>query len=242
MSDASIRYQDYLEKNLKISYQNIISNYEHFLNDFSLDGKVVLDIGAGQGLFANFLATHKNVKKVVALDEYEGHGSDVNAYQIMRDLSQITKPGIIDIVKTDFKDYQTNEKFNAIFAINVIHHIVNTKENLIKNKEIFDASVKLFSKIRDLLAPEGIFMMQDVCRWNFSFIPYYIRQNRIIDWETKHNPGKWVACLAAAGFKDIKIRYHTPRPFRKVPLHYLLFNHYFVSIFLSSIYSIKANI
>ena len=132
---------------------------------------------------------------------------------------------------------ETGEKFDYIFAINVIHHIVETEKYLSDDQEKYKKAVLVFKKINDLLSNGGLFLMRDVEKINMK--KYYGLKTSTV-FQSKQNNWEWAKAIKEAGLEIYKIRHLTPRVIRKLPLSHFLFNLRFVSILWDSSYVIIA--
>lgn len=98
-------------------------------NKFETKLKSVLDVGGGNGEFAESLAIDESIDRIVLV---EPQPLSLNNNKI-------------DVYQSSFEDFQTNERYSIITLFEVIEHIVNPS--------------KLLKKIHQLLANDGIFIL-----------------------------------------------------------------------------------
>ncbi|NQY43195.1 MAG: methyltransferase domain-containing protein [Legionellales bacterium] len=117
----------------------IRGNLELLNCTLNLKFDTVLDIGLGDGLASLFFAAEN--KKVVPI------GINIDKYNYPKDLFKVLN---INIIETSFSEYQTNNKYNAIWASHILEHVQNVGEFL--------------EKCRNLLTDDG---------WLFVLVPPY---------------------------------------------------------------------
>ena len=240
MDKNKIIYNRLLNKYGNKNYNHQIDNYLEILRDVNLKKeKTVLEIGAGNGLFSHFLAIYFDAK-VTSLDQYEGFGSVKETYNINKSLSEQLNYNNVEIIKSDIATFETERKYDYIFAINVFHHIIETHKKLSHDNENFDNCMQIFSTVHNLLNENGTFLLREVGKLNYPFNPLYLKERHVVNFKTKQDSSEWVKCLKEAGFKDIKIRYVTPRYIRKVPGSKFVFDNRLISAFFDSAYVITS--
>jgi len=181
----------------------------------------LLDIGCGDGdkaiHFASSLGLH-----VTAIDEFEGHGSQVAYQSVKGKVVDHGLDGVIDVRKLDARELERlASSFDIAFAQNTFHHIFPSPAS--KSKEVEE----LFRKIYDKLTPGGILYICEAGRFNFwdwlsGIFPgdwyenseLFSTINRV-DFKTKTPLRLWAKHLAEAGYEIIAKQYYVPYPFRK---------------------------
>jgi len=222
-------------------FRKQVDNYKEILRGLHIKrGSTVLEIGAGNGLFSHFLASYYGCT-VYSMDEYEGHGSGKETYEMNNQLLDGMGYDSVKIVKADFEKFRTRVKFDYVFAVNVFHHIVMTKKHLSQDGKSMDRSVRLITMIKDMLRSNGVFILREVEKTNLPFNPMYWKMRTIIDWQTKQNSTEWKRAISSAGLRKIRIRHLTPRIIRKIPGMRQLFTSRLVSILFDSSYVIYAS-
>ncbi|MCY0851672.1 MAG: class I SAM-dependent methyltransferase, partial [Thermoplasma acidophilum] len=99
-----------------------------------------LDVATCTGFTAAALSG--KCRKVIAIDETE------NMIEKAKDLMANRKIDNVELVKTSFENYTTDQKFDAITIRRALHHFVN--------KDAF------FEKASNLLSPRGIIAIADM--------------------------------------------------------------------------------
>jgi len=236
--DNKIKLHKLIDRHDKKGGRIKIDNFFEIIKDIGIKkGLKILEIGAGNGIFSNFLAVYFNVV-VISSDPYKGNGSLISNYSINKSIVKELDYDRVQVLRKDFLDFKTNEKFKYIFAINVVHHIIETRKVLSDDCENYKKCVNVFRKAYNLLDSDGILIIRDVEKENF------LKKNNIktsVNYELKQNNWEWEKALKEAGFKEIKVRHLTPRIIRKIPLAHFIFNNRFVSLFFDSAYVIIAN-
>ena len=100
-----------------------IINYHQFFLDNIKTGDRVLDIGCGSGELSFDLA--KKASKVVGIDLNEKY---------LKKAKEKNKAENIEYISGDAVDYNFNERFDIVVLSNVLEHIENRKEFLLKIK------------------------------------------------------------------------------------------------------------
>lgn len=114
------------------------------------DAPTVLDIGAGTGLFASFLKEKYPHAHITAVDLSEKM-LDI-AKERFRDDTRI------NYIIADYTTYEFEGKFDIIISSLSIHHLTDEEKQ------------KLYTKIYNLLKPNGIFINADQVLGHTSFI------------------------------------------------------------------------
>lgn len=107
-------------------------------------GERFLDIGCGWGALICHAAKHHGVR---------AHGVTLSTEQHDYAVEQITREGLQDLVTVELKDYRdVTEKFDKISSIGMYEHIGVA------------AIPEYMSKVRSLLAPDGLFLNHGITR------------------------------------------------------------------------------
>ena len=225
------------------SYEHLSRRYYELLYRLDLKGKSILEVGAGDGFLSHYLALLKDVKYVVSLDEYEGHGSDAETYKINLRLQEILNDSDkVKILKSDFLKYHSSKKFHFILFVNVLHHIVATEKKLSDDSDSQKLSENLFKLTKDLISPDGAVIIQEVSRFNICPIPKYRKQMSIINWKSKQSPREWLKVLKRVGFNTTSLRYRLPLNLPNQYLFRMIFNNCIASSLTDSSYIITAKL
>ncbi|MFZ5365194.1 MAG: class I SAM-dependent methyltransferase [Patescibacteria group bacterium] len=116
-----------IKKNNGIHPKHEILGYHQFFVDNVAAGDAVLDIGCGNGLLAGSIA--QKAKKVVGIDIVRKNIENAQAHNKSDNLEFILGNAIV---------YEFNEKFDKIVLSNVLEHIENRIDFLIKTGRLSD--------------------------------------------------------------------------------------------------------
>lgn len=175
----------------------------------SFEGKRVLDIGGGAGLFS-FYAASMRAKKVVCL-EPEAEGSANGVTQRFNEIRSMLRPTTaIEQYSTTIQDFDDHgEKFDVILSHNSINHLDEEAcVNLMSDPKAKATYSNIFKKLGRLADKGARLIVADSSRQNFwdlchlknPFVP-------TIEWEKHAHPKDWAALLAEAGFGNTHIRW-----------------------------------
>jgi SAM-dependent methyltransferase len=201
--------------------------------------KTLLDLGCGDADKALFFALELNLK-VLALDEFEGHGSDVRVEDVLEKVRLFNLEDRIEIKEMDALNvHGLDQTFDVVFTQNVLHHIFpwpSSRDDLVV--ETF------FHNIWDRITPGGILYIVDSGPWNFWdrlacrfpgrwYQANLFRSINTVRFENKTPVGVWKRRLERIGFRPIRTEYHVPYPLRKLRP---FLNNAVVNLFIESSY------
>ena len=187
--------------------------YLHYLfQDMSFDGRSMLDIGGGFGLFSLYGAC-MGAKPVICL-EPELAGSSQGAQHKLRQLCD-SLPAQINITAkpVTFEQFEPgNQTFDIILLHNTINHL---DEEACINLRHSDAARKryytIFQKLSELAAPGGKLIIADCSRHNFWHqINLRSPLAPTIEWHKHQSPDYWSRLLRGFGFVNPQIRWLSP--------------------------------
>lgn len=195
------------------NYQYIASYY---LEEISLNGKKILDIGCGNGLLLSTNCVFSNPKLAVGLDTYRGEGSPVQDYELVKKMHKELSLDNLRLVIGDALQFPFNHAvFDVIYISHCLHHIYESRIPLQCADE--KSSMKIISLLKDvynMLSRSGIVIIVEVPKYTaLRFArPFGFFKNA--GFTTKQEPSDWMYALEKAGFSRFKIKFHTPYPLR----------------------------
>jgi len=163
-----------------------------------------LYVGVGHGHDALYALLEGNVDRVVGVDPYvESDGSDEQDYNEL--ITLIEKYGLHDrfkVYKTTIQDYliHSEEMFDHVFLIDVLHHVFATKSRLRKSK-YFAQAIELFRAIWKRTDHGGRLIAVEVERYGLRQL--LVRMGFVegfIDYSTKQSWYEWTAAMTGADF------------------------------------------
>ncbi len=211
------------------------------LHGEDLRGRSVLEIGAGGGFLAHYLALVAGASQVTALDEYQGHGAPEESQDAILALrARLGAEDRVSVETCDFLDYRPGRRFDYLIFVNSLHHIVETPRPLSHDAEPWQRALRTFELCRRSLERGGRLLIQELSCRNYCPLPRYRRRMRQVRWSDKQPAREWCQALRASGFASTRIRYRYPLNLPELePLRPLLANRW-VSLLTDSSYVIRA--
>lgn len=185
-----------------------------------LRGKRILEIGSGRGLLAMLMGLQGAARVVSMEPEMVGATSGVIAAQQER----IETLGLInvEVLPADFNTWEDRgEQFDLILSRASINHLYASDKHALHHRETFENYVRMARKIHSLLAPGGVFIATDACRYGlFSALrvvgirrPWRWKRSGV-NWRHHQNPGTWKRILRDAGFAVVTVDFPVPYQLR----------------------------
>jgi len=143
-----------------------LASFDELEQLISKEGKI-LDFGCGSGILANFLAMNSNQRQVV--------GIDICQDKINR--AKMAGQNIDNVIFTNKKIKEIEEKFDAIIMSDVLHHLPVNEQG----QTIF--------KLKNRLTENGVLIIQDINKKSF---PKYLVG--------------WLVDVLSCGYKNIFYR------------------------------------
>lgn len=183
------------------------SYFKFLFGGVSFNGKNVLDIGSGYGLFTCYMAL-KGSKKVVALEpEFDGGVNDM--IDTAKTLFKKFELQNIELKNELFQDLEFDELFDVILLHNCINHL--NEEACVVLKKDTDAQKEFqsyFDKLYKLTKSNGQVLITDSSRSNF-FGDLDLK-NPIaptIEYHKHQNAKIWQSFAVKAGFSIERVTY-----------------------------------
>ncbi|EYF03540.1 class I SAM-dependent methyltransferase [Chondromyces apiculatus] len=124
------------------------------LSDFAKVGpeKKVLDIGCGWGAALEYVTTSRGAKRAVGITLSTAQSQEVNARKI---------PGA-EVVCTDFRKWETDERFDSLISICMMDHLCSPAEA--RQGKAVDIYRAFFKRCWDMTNPGAWFGLQTILR------------------------------------------------------------------------------
>jgi hypothetical protein len=190
---------------------------DFLFGDTDLSGSGFLDIGGGIGL-GSFYAACAGATEVVCL-EPEADGSSHGMRDDFARLSEALGVSNVHLVNSTFQEYKSEpERFGTVFLNASVNHLDEPAcMDILKSEEARKTYIGLFRRMAELTTDNGAIIISDVSRHNvFPALGLTNPVMRTIEWHKHQSPLTWAKLLREAGYGDIKITWHTPRPFGSV--------------------------
>ena len=178
-----------------------------------------LYVGVGHGHDALYALLEGNVDRAVGVDPYiESDGSDEQDYNELNEL--IERYNLQDrfkVYKARVQDYlaHSEEMFDHIFLIDVLHHIFAIK-SLLRRSRYFAEAVNLFKSIWECTDYGGRLIAVEVERHGLRQL--LVRMGVIksfIDYSTKQPWYEWTAAMTKANFSYVDKSIYIPWALRR---------------------------
>ena len=213
--------EKYLAQAYKARYDSLDFRCRQLFKDVGgLKGKVLLEIGGGEGLFSIW-ALSKGVKSVVLL-EPELDGCRPGVKERLKSNIKNLDVRNLEFKTLRFQDYVTAKRFDLILSYNNINHLDEEAcRNILKSRHAIKKYMDIFGKAYHLLNYGGHFVISDAARINY-WHKYLGRQSpvvRSINWKVHQEPTTWSTIAQAMGFDQTSIRwqkYYTLRHFGRL--------------------------
>lgn len=186
-----------------------------YFGGLGFHGQTILEIGAGNGLYACALAA-LGAQRVVAL-EPEGDGSRRGVIERLRERAGELRLDNLEVYPVALQAYKAAPcTFDLIYMLAVINHLDEQAVQLLHyDSESRARYSQLLRPVYTWLRPGGRLVISDVSRAH----PYrpLIRLGLLkrhpfqpaIEWEKHQRPDVWQQVLAQAGFVDIAVHWAT---------------------------------
>jgi SAM-dependent methyltransferase len=124
----------------------------------------------------------------------------------------------VQVVAADFNTWESDGRhFDFILSRASLNHLYASERHAMRDPITFDAYVGIARKIHCLLAPGGVFVATDACRYafftavsRFGLRRPWRRERTGVNWRHHQNPRTWRTIFAAAGFTDLSVGFPVP--------------------------------
>ena len=182
-----------------------------------LDGKTLLEIGGGEGLFSIWALTRGASKVVILEPEADGctEGVKEKFFKHKRALGIPDEKIIFNSVT--FQEYKAKEDFfDIVLSYKSINHLNETAcANMTKSEDSWLIYKSYFERVYKLLRPGGYFIISDAGRVNFwNVLGLKSPFSPTIEWEKHQEPKVWKRMATSTGFDFCALTYHKFFPLR----------------------------
>lgn len=169
-----------------------------------LQGRRVLDVGGGSGLFSFYAAAQGG--EVVCVDPY-AEGADGRLPRLFERFAQAFDGAVaVQLDRRRFQDLSVGSHFDVVILHNSVNHLDEAACAVAhRDRAAQDRYRSIFTKIYDITAPGGAVIVADCARHNL-FGLFGVRNPFApdIDWEIHQQPRTWLRLLQEVGF----VRHH----------------------------------
>lgn len=212
---------------------------EHLFAGVDFEGKRMLDIGGGRGVFSYYAAC-MGAADVVCLEPQDA-GSTDDMNRVFRETGeQLVGLDNVRLVMDTIQNYDPgDERFDIILSHASINHLdENACIQLHKQESARDVYRDVFRRIAGMCNPGAKLIAVDLSRLNFfallgvtnPFAP-------VIEWHKHQPPSLWAQLLAECGFENPRITWGNRR--RKNAALRALLNNAVAEYFLTSHFCLR---
>jgi SAM-dependent methyltransferase len=128
----------------------------------------------------------------------------------------------VEVLVADFNTWLPGDKqFDVIVSRASINHLYHSDKNAAHDPATHAKYVEVVKRIFDVLAPGGVFVATDACRYGFFSAardfgirrPWSKRRSGV-NWRHHQNPSTWKRIFREAGFDRVEVDYPVPYKLR----------------------------
>lgn len=183
------------------------SRFGHVFAGTDLEGKRMLDIGGGRGIYS-FYAAAAGAREVVCL-EPEAAGVSEGARKHF-DQVRSECPGLpVTLDTRKIQEFSSPAPFDVVLMYASVNHIdEDACVRLLEDAKAREVYKKEFARIASLLVPGGRLLVSDCSNRNF-FALLGMKSPVIptVEWHKHQRPKVWARLLEESGFRPPKIRW-----------------------------------
>jgi hypothetical protein len=128
----------------------------------------------------------------------------------------------VKVLNADFNTWNPGpQRFDVIVSRASINHLYASAHHAEYHKETYDAYLQIARRLREMLAPGGVFVATDGNRHAFFTLARELGIRRPwrwkksgVDWRHHQNPGTWKKIFREAGFSRVDVAYPVPYKLR----------------------------
>jgi len=198
-----------------------------------LEGKSVLDVGSGRGIYA-FFAAYAGAKRVVCLEPglEGGHQAAEFTFERIRGTFSFQQVALQECRLQDFD--AKGESFDIILLHNSINHL--DEDACIRLRDSGEARrtyQNIFVQMEELAHSGTKLIIADCSRYNlFGLLGVKNPMALSIKWHTHQSPYLWVTMLERFGFARKSLRWTTPGRFSQLFLDNPVASFFLISHFV----------
>jgi SAM-dependent methyltransferase len=207
-TDLSVRFFSLVgERGLYSSPGNLRFYGRYLFDGIPLDGRAVLDVGGGTGIYT-FYAAAAGARRAVCL-EPEAAGATSGVTARFRDVFEaLGRPEGVSLAPQTLEDFDpTQGPFDVVLLNNSVNHL--DEEACVRlpgDPEARARYGRCFARLRGLLAPGGHLILTDCSNGNvFPRLGLTNPLLPMIEWPKHQSPEVWAGLLREAGFTDPRI-------------------------------------
>lgn len=201
MSILSDYYKVIVEEGLSKSEEGLRLYLDFLFSDISFEGRSVLDIGGGSGMFSFYAAT-RGASKTVCLEPEAAGGSAGMNDQFARIGHKLNLPNV-SLVSQTFQEFPAEpESFDIILLHNSVNHLDEKAcIHLLKDQNAQVTYKQLFRMLAQIASDGADLIISDCSPKNlFPLLGLKHPISRSIEWHKHQTPEVWAKLLHEAGF------------------------------------------
>lgn len=220
--DASTYFQNIGKLKLTKTVFGLKAYLKELFKGIDLDGKDILDIGAGTGIYSCYMAMN-GAKEVVGLEpELEGSGNNYTTK--FEDLKNNLELNNVFLKPSIFQSFgNEGKKFDVVLLHHSINHL-NEKAciDLKKSDEAKEIYRKIFEKLYLISNQQARIIIADCSSKNvFSTLKIKNPLAPSIEWHKHQPPKEWIKLLKKTGFREFKVKWIVLNPLGEIANFFL---------------------